>query len=759
MDIKSILSSKEQDIFKALFDAAPDAMVIVDRKGYVLMVNWQTEKLFGYLKNELIGHPVELLMPEAIRVDHNNNRKFLKEPGVRSTDVRLELEAIRKDGTKFPVEISLSRLQTQKGNLERKKLENQIKSTNAEVETLQKKETEGELTERLIAGEHKEFEQRAMEALINSTDDLIWSVSSDLKLIASNQAFVRIVESIVGVTVKPGDEVLMSDFFPGNIVAIWKEAYDRALSGETFKKETYMPASDKLKESWTETTFNPIYNNETVVGLTCFSKNITERKIAEERIRQSESHLAEAQGLAKLGSWDYDIITQKLTVSEESYNVFGIHKPAFIETHGSFIDLIDAEDREFVRQIRRHVIKTGNPYSIEYHITTTEGGKRVIREQGYGQTDDNGETVRLVGIAQDITESKIVEKTLVESENYLRTIIQTEPHCVKLLGINGALKSMNASGLEMLEADSLEQVIGKSILRVINKPYRKAFKHLIQNVFTGKSGTLEFEITALKGTHRWMETHAVPLRNAEGKIISLLGISLNVTERKNAEKEMLQINEELRSLSSHLQNVREDERIQIARDIHDELGQQLTGLKMDANWLYKKMETQDEIVKQKMNDMIELIDETLKSVRRISSNLRPSILDDFGLIAALEWHSGEVAKRSEIKVNFSTDMQETDIPVAMATGIFRIYQELLTNAVRHANADVITSSLRLKDNQIILKIKDDGQGMDLAINRTKKTLGLIGIKERIFALGGKFDLKSEPGKGTKVQISIPYEQH
>ena len=105
MDIKSIQSSKEQDIFKALFDAAPDAMVIVDRKGYVQMVNWQTEKLFGYLKNELIGHPVDLLMPEAIRLDHNNNRKFLKEPGVRSTDVRLELEAIRKDGTKFPVDL------------------------------------------------------------------------------------------------------------------------------------------------------------------------------------------------------------------------------------------------------------------------------------------------------------------------------------------------------------------------------------------------------------------------------------------------------------------------------------------------------------------------------------------------------------------------------------------------------------------------------------------------------------------------------
>jgi signal transduction histidine kinase len=114
-----------------------------------------------------------------------------------------------------------------------------------------------------------------------------------------------------------------------------------------------------------------------------------------------------------------------------------------------------------------------------------------------------------------------------------------------------------------------------------------------------------------------------------------------------------------------------------------------------------------------------------------------------------------VAKRSEIKVNFSADIPEPDIDVTLATGLFRIYQELLTNAVRHANAHVITSSLHLKDNQLILKVKDDGQGMDPGITVAKKTLGLIGVKERIFALGGKYDLKSEPGKGTEVQVSIP----
>jgi signal transduction histidine kinase len=215
-------------------------------------------------------------------------------------------------------------------------------------------------------------------------------------------------------------------------------------------------------------------------------------------------------------------------------------------------------------------------------------------------------------------------------------------------------------------------------------------------------------------------------------------------------------NRQLHSLSAHLQNIREEERIHIAREIHDELGQQLTGLKMDMSWLGKQLENSGPVINEKISGIIALLDETVRSVRRISSNLRPSILDDLGLIAALEWHSQEVEKRSEVKVDFVTDMQEPELPVAIATGIFRIYQEVLTNAIRHANAHQITSSLQLKDHRLVLEVKDDGQGMDETLIRNKKTLGLLGIKERTFLLGGKFDLQTAPGQGTMIQVSIPW---
>jgi two-component system sensor histidine kinase UhpB len=141
-------------------------------------------------------------------------------------------------------------------------------------------------------------------------------------------------------------------------------------------------------------------------------------------------------------------------------------------------------------------------------------------------------------LSMDITERKNSRKALIESENFLRTIVETEPECVKLLSINGELQDMNQAGLAMIEADNLQQVKGKSVINIIDGPYKEAYKKLISNVFIGISGKMEFEITGLKGTQRWLETNAVPLKNNDGEIVSLLGVTRDVTERKKAEEKL-----------------------------------------------------------------------------------------------------------------------------------------------------------------------------------------------------------------------------
>ncbi len=226
-------------------------------------------------------------------------------------------------------------------------------------------------------------------------------------------------------------------------------------------------------------------------------------------------------------------------------------------------------------------------------------------------------------------------------------------------------------------------------------------------------------------------------------------------EKQEAEEDLRQSNRELHELSLHLQNIREEERIQIARDIHDELGQQLTGLKMDVYALDQQIDSGDIAIRGKFTDILVMIEEIVGSVRKIAANLRPNILDDLGLVAALKWQSREVENRFGIKINFACDLPEIDTPVGMSTGLFRIYQEALTNAVRHANAHLIESSLKVADHRLILGIHDDGKGIQEDAGGKKKSFGLLGIRERVFVMGGEYTLKSAPGKGTSLTVSVP----
>jgi PAS domain S-box-containing protein len=402
--------------------------------------------------------------------------------------------------------------------------------------------------------------------------------------------------------------------------------------------------------------------------------------------------------------------------------------------------------------------KKGLESSSEFRLIDNKGNTRWVIGKATPLFNKDHEITGYIGTLSDITENKKADEVIRQSEIKLKeaqaiaqvgnweidlekNITAWSDELYKIYGLNkDEILPDTEFFLSAMHPDDLDFAKAK---------VQEAFDSLLASSFSyrfiKKDGTVRHGYTEWKFEF-----------DKNGKPSRLFGIIQDITDRKRSEEELKQINDELHSLSSHLQNVREEERIQIARDIHDELGQQLTGLKMNMNWLNKKLATEDELIKEKINGMIELIDETVKSVRRISSNLRPSILDDLGLIAALEWHGQEVEKRAEIKVIFCADMTEPELTVAMSTGIFRIYQEVLTNVVRHANAHKVKSSLQLIDNCLVLKIKDDGQGMDQAMAGTKKTLGLIGIKERTFAMGGKYNLNSEPGKGTEIEISIPY---
>ena len=226
-------------------------------------------------------------------------------------------------------------------------------------------------------------------------------------------------------------------------------------------------------------------------------------------------------------------------------------------------------------------------------------------------------------------------------------------------------------------------------------------------------------------------------------------------ERQRTEMELTRSQELFRSLSTHLQEVREEERTRIARKIHDDLGQAMTALKIDLSWLDKKLANEQDLIGEKLQSMVTLVNETVETVQNVSEDLRPGILDDFGLPAALEWQAEEFQKRTGMECRTSVPAGEFDLNKEKSTNLYRIVQESLTNVIRHANATKVEINLHEEDGKLVLEVVDNGKGITKAAISDSKSFGLIGIKERVHSLGGEVDIAGAPNEGTRLMVRIP----
>jgi PAS domain S-box-containing protein len=255
---------------------------------------------------------------------------------------------------------------------------------------------------------------------------------------------------------------------------------------------------------------------------------------------------------------------------------------------------------------------------------------------------------------------------------------------------------------------------------------------------------------------RWIRSGIYPtgkLAPDGGRI--LFHMVSDITDRKEAEEQLQASREELRSLSAHLESVREEERKNMAREIHDELGQILTALKIDLSSLAERSTEEQELPPGNVKSMNELIDMAIGTVERISVELRPPILDDLGIAVALEWQAEDFSKRTKIKCEFISKPGDIVLDPDRSTAIFRIFQEALTNVARHSDASKVKAVLIKETDRIVLTIEDDGKGIDRRQLTDPKAFGIIGMKERAHFLGGEARFDSAPGRGTSITVSIP----
>ena len=242
----------------------------------------------------------------------------------------------------------------------------------------------------------------------------------------------------------------------------------------------------------------------------------------------------------------------------------------------------------------------------------------------------------------------------------------------------------------------------------------------------------------------------------------VIAVVRDISLRKHAQDELKRSEEQLHALAARLQSVREEERTRIARELHDELGQAMTGLKIDLAWVDKQLAKPGEGVRlaigHKVTEMTKLINGTIQSVRRISSGLRPGLLDDLGLAAAIEWQAHDFESRSGIACEAALPAEGVNLHREAATAVFRIFQEALTNVARHANATKVKVTMRQEGGHVKLEIRDNGRGITAVAISDRGSLGLLGMRERAAMFGGDVHFDGVAGQGTTVAVTIPQSQ-
>ena len=483
------------------------------------------------------------------------------------------------------------------------------------------------------------------------------------------------------------------------------------------------------------------------------ARNITERKKVEDAIRVSE----ETRRLIMNSALDA-IITMDVNGFVTGWNaqaekIFGWTKDEIIG-QTLYDTIIPHRYREQHKKGLERFARSGKGTVLNKLIEITaldRYGKEFPVELSIVPIRQ-GENEFFCGFLRDITERKTAEEKIKKEKELSDSIINSLPGVFYLYDESGKFLRWNknfeaVSGYDASEMSELHPLDffdsdEKELLKnKIEEVFEKGMEEVEAHFFTKEKKRIPYYFNG------WRVTF-------EGKPC-LIGVGIDISDRKQADEKLKQSYQDIRRLASHLEQIREEERIHIAREIHDELGQQLTVLKMDISWLNKKMDKKNVAIQQKMSELLGVIDNTVKTVRRISTELRPSLLDDLGLIAALDWQCQEFARRSGIETSFSSNTDHLKLTQVMATGLFRIFQESLTNIARHADATEIHARVKATTETLLLIIQDNGKGFLATGIENKKTLGILGMRERVSLMGGEFKIISTPGEGTEISVSVP----
>jgi PAS domain S-box-containing protein len=493
-----------------------------------------------------------------------------------------------------------------------------------------------------------------------------------------------------------------------------------------------------------------------------FVRDITERKRVEEELRRSQAFITSVVENLPNMIFVKDAKDLKFfRVNKAGEDLLGHSREVLIGK--SDYDFFPKEDADFFTAKDRQVLKTGSLLDIpEEPIETKHQGRRILHTKKIPICDDTGEPQYLLGISEDSTDRKRTEDALRKSEERYRSIFENAIEGIFQTTLDGKYVAVNPALARMYGYDSPEDMIA-TIMNIASQLYvdpgrRDEFIRLMQKQeeLTG----FEALVYRKDGSFIWISESVRAMRDPAGVLVGFEGTVEHITERKLAEQRLRDTVDQVRTLSGRLTTVQEEERTRIARELHDELGVGLTCLKIDLSRLHTMISEQTGVralkkVRSRIPSMIEQIDTTIASVQRLVTELRPAILDDLGLVAAIEWQCQDFQKRTGIPCTCVTSADDIAVEPERATALFRICQEALTNTARHAHATAVTIKLESRSDSLQLVVADNGTGIPDAKLSDRRSLGLLGMKERVALLGGELSIQGHPGKGTTITACLP----
>lgn len=583
-------------------------------------------------------------------------------------------------------------------------------------------------------------------------------------------------------------EIIYSIMHPDDRDEVYKNLYESIKLKKSGLVYSYRINNIDGVYIWREDSAKFKYNNDgSYAGAYVSCRNISARKQAQEALQLSEIRLQNMFEFSPIAIWEEDFslvkecfdelrskgVTdfrtyfsnqpEKLTkmvalisivaVNQTSLTVFGVENKEEL-LNGPVLSTSNANltmfQEEFIALAEGKMFFEG-----ETQIQTPKGERRDLLVNLTVMPGNENDLSKVLVSFIDITGRKQAEDALQQSEMFLRTFIDTSPFEIWARDVHsvGILENKKL-------VDHFGSILGKKPTdQILFKP--KVIKLWEKNNERVLSGETIEEIMEYKVNTQTQLYHQItfPIIN-KSEIIGIAGFNIDITEQKRAEEALKTSQKKLKQFAAHLQDVREDEKKLLAREIHDELGQILVALKIDLGLLrqkvVKKLEiTNEEDVITKFDHLYALVDDTIKTTRKIMTNLRPEVLDLLGFIEAVKLYAKEFQQRHKVTCELKCNVEKIDLSSQQAVALFRIVQESLTNVAKHAKATNVTIQLDNLDNNFVLEIKDNGIGMDENHKVRTDSYGMLGMKERVFLLEGKLSIVSKLGKGTSIKVEIP----